>query len=332
MQSMNDYDLHIFQRWAHLDKPDSVILQSGSNDIHGCASASELQTRFVDLMETAKRISPVVIGATVKARYPNSGEHQTTLNAHNAFVKTRTNGNRDYIDFYQALSPSGTVAAPDAADAAHLTTSGHQKLATAFDNVTVSRPAWVDTAKELDTKADKSYVDQRVPVSSFTGTGSPEGNVAAPVGSAYTDTAATNGAIRWIKTSGTGSTGWRVEYGDTGWRLIPNRNTEQAGQIYIRRVADTCFIRVSKYADPGNYARHMATIPVGFRPEGEFYGLIVDSSAQSTNSIVGSYTIRFLSWARNINGGTERPDHPQSGEMDYLTDDPWPTTLPGTPA
>ena len=47
--------------------------------------------------------------------------------------------------------------------------------------------------------ASKDYVDQRVPVSSFTGTGSPEGKVAAPVGSIYTDTAATNGAIRWIK-------------------------------------------------------------------------------------------------------------------------------------
>ena len=41
----------------------------------------------------------------------------------------------------------------------------------------------------------------------YRGTGSPEGKVAAPVGSTYTDTAATNGAIRWIKTSGTGATG-----------------------------------------------------------------------------------------------------------------------------
>lgn len=145
MQSINDYGFHLFQRWAHLDKPDSVIIQSGSNDIHTGASTAELQTRFADLVETAEMISPVVIGATVKARYPDSGEHQTTLNAHNAFVKTRANGNRDYLDFYQAVSPTGTVAAADAADAAHLSTSGHQKLATAFDTVTVSRPAVIDT-------------------------------------------------------------------------------------------------------------------------------------------------------------------------------------------
>lgn len=48
-----------------------------------------------------------------------------------------------------------------------------------------------------------------------TGTGSPEGQISAPVGSVYTDTAATNGSVRWIKASGTGATGWRDYYGDT---------------------------------------------------------------------------------------------------------------------
>lgn len=67
-------------------------------------------------------------------------------------------------------------------------------------------------AKEL---VSRQYVDQRAPLLSFAGTGSPEGNVSAPVGSIYTDTAATNGAIRWVKASGTGNTGWRNDYGDT---------------------------------------------------------------------------------------------------------------------
>ena len=180
--------------------------------------------------------------------------------------------------------------------------------------------------------ASKDYVDQRVPIGSFTGTGSPEGNVAAPIGSVYTDTAATNGAIRWIKTSGTGNTGWRVEYGDTGWRLLANRNESQTGEIYIRRVVDTCFIRVSKYLDPGNYAKHMASIPVGFRPDGQFYGMIVDSGAGSIHSVIGSYSTGNLSWARSIDGDYARPENPQSGELTYSTINPWPTSLPGTPA
>ena len=52
------------------------------------------------------------------------------------------------------------------------------------------------------------------------GAGFPENAVSAPVGTYYTDTLATNGAIRWVKAQGSGSTGWRVVYGDTGWRNV----------------------------------------------------------------------------------------------------------------
>lgn len=48
------------------------------------------------------------------------------------------------------------------------------------------------------------------------GTGSPEGVVAAPVGTRWTDTAATFGAVEWVKATGTGKTGWVVAVGDTG--------------------------------------------------------------------------------------------------------------------
>ena len=43
------------------------------------------------------------------------------------------------------------------------------------------------------------------------GTGSPEGVVTAPVGSTWRDTNATTGAIRWIKASGSGNTGWTLD-------------------------------------------------------------------------------------------------------------------------
>ena len=49
----------------------------------------------------------------------------------------------------------------------------------------------------------------------YRGTGSPEGKITAPVGSVYTDTEATNGSVRWVKASGTGSTGWRDDYSAT---------------------------------------------------------------------------------------------------------------------
>lgn len=54
--------------------------------------------------------------------------------------------------------------------------------------------------------------------SSFlTGTGFPNGVVAAPVGSIYVDKNLTCGALLWIKQTGTGNTGWKVLSGDTGW-------------------------------------------------------------------------------------------------------------------
>src|SRR5699024_6833992 len=46
---------------------------------------------------------------------------------------------------------------------------------------------------------------------------------------------------RWIKTSGTGSNGWVVEYGDTGWRDVTDRlepeklSKETNGYLHIRR-------------------------------------------------------------------------------------------------
>lgn len=45
------------------------------------------------------------------------------------------------------------------------------------------------------------------------GTGMPNGVVSAPVGSKYIDTNATNGAVEWVKSSGTGNTGWVVSVG-----------------------------------------------------------------------------------------------------------------------
>ena len=66
------------------------------------------------------------------------------------------------------------------------------------------------------TPAKETYLMESIAAAKpLVGTGSPEGEVAAPVGSVYIDTAATNGSIRWVKASGTGSTGWRDDYGDT---------------------------------------------------------------------------------------------------------------------
>ena len=57
------------------------------------------------------------------------------------------------------------------------------------------------------------------------GTGSPEGRITAETGTTYVDVNVTNGALKWIKESGNGNTGWRVLIGDTGWRTLNSVST-----------------------------------------------------------------------------------------------------------
>ena len=68
------------------------------------------------------------------------------------------------------------------------------------------------------------------------GRGMPNGVVAAPVGTTYVDEAVTNGALKWIKKSGTGNVGWDVLIGDTGWKIIPSVSKLGGSYVKVRRV------------------------------------------------------------------------------------------------
>ena len=68
------------------------------------------------------------------------------------------------------------------------------------------------------------------------GRGMPNGVVTAPVGTTYVDEAVTNGALKWIKKSGTGNTGWEVLIGDTGWKIIPSVSKLGGSYVKVRRV------------------------------------------------------------------------------------------------
>ena len=68
------------------------------------------------------------------------------------------------------------------------------------------------------------------------GRGMPNGTVTAPVGTTYVDEAVTNGALKWIKKSGTGNTGWEVLIGDTGWKVLPSVSKLGGSYVKIRRV------------------------------------------------------------------------------------------------
>ena len=162
------------------------------------------------------------------------------------------------------------------------------------------------------------------------GSGSPEGKVAAPVGSTYTDTAATNGAVRWVKTSGTGNMGWRVEYGDTGWRDITSNMTSSpaivmgaGAKIAIRRKNESVIFRVVGPATMGGTFGNIVAAQPGLRPD-------LDTNSPAAK---GASFRNTRSWIR-LEDGTRDATLAESGravETMWSTTEAWPTTLPGTP-
>lgn len=159
----------------------------------------------------------------------------------------------------------------------------------------------------------------------YRGTGSPEGKIAAPVGSVYTDSAATNGAIRWIKTIGTGSTGWGVEYGDTGMRNISTSSTATDGSFVIQRVGNLVWLFASTTTFDMSDGATITTLPVGFRPHRYVY--------TQTPSYWATDVLRTIRVVTSgdvvVRGGVG--SEVLNFTFPFVTNDPWPASLPGTP-
>ena len=75
-----------------------------------------------------------------------------------------------------------------------------------------------------------------LPIWEIHGTGMPNGVVEAEIGTTYVDKNKTNGALKWIKTTDGGNTGWEVLIGDTGWRTLNSVSRAGNSFIKIRRV------------------------------------------------------------------------------------------------
>lgn len=157
----------------------------------------------------------------------------------------------------------------------------------------------------------------------LSGTGSPEGSRPATVGTIYTDTAATTGAIRWIKASGTGATGWRVLWGDTGPRSLPLPDGLSNGLITIQRYADEVTIRLQSINVSGGAVINIFTLPPGWLPLTQPTGVAIIAGGTSVGALI-------------VNGGTLALHSPNGNFrhaiLKYQTPDPWPTILPGTAA
>lgn len=184
------------------------------------------------------------------------------------------------------------------------------------------------------------------------GTGTPNGNVAAPVGTTYVDTNATNGALKWIKRTGTNNQGWEVLTGDTGWRTLNINSKLGASYLKIRRKNDTVMYQfgglswgwfgIVRRGGPGYsiqpsdrernvFILGLHQVPQGFRSEFSLIGNIYNDKGTpyGTWYVGGPSDANMLRFQFTDPVPTDRDigDIRVSPIM-YLTSEPWPTILP----
>lgn len=184
------------------------------------------------------------------------------------------------------------------------------------------------------------------------GTGMPNGQIEAPIGTTYVDMNVTNGALKWIKQSGSGNTGWKVLIGDTGWRTLNSVSRAGNSFIKIRRVNNLVtyqfgglqwgWFGVGRRNGPG-FARHNSSgdrgakvlgtggIPTGFRSEASLIGGIYNDAGKPYGIwyLGGVTDSNFIQFTFNDPIPTDKDiGDIRVSAISYLTNEDWPTTLP----
>ena len=194
------------------------------------------------------------------------------------------------------------------------------------------------------------------------GTGSPEGRITAEIGTTYIDTAKTNGALKWIKATDGGNTGWKVVEGDTGWVLGWQYDTKKdvINKLYFRRINDVVHVKfepkintstispsVNLILDSGGFESEDNLSIDGFKPVDDVVQTIFNTSngiysntagaensegSQGTGAVIIQYEYIYkdrkkaglqLQIVTSNLGVEENYVNPFS----YLTEDEWPITL-----
>ena len=192
------------------------------------------------------------------------------------------------------------------------------------------------------------------------GTGMPNGVVEAEIGTTYVDKNKTNGALKWIKTTDGGNTGWKVVEGDTGWVLGWQEDKgNNTNRMYFRRKNDVVHvkfnpeIKTSDISGETNLILNLGWDELvsdlsiqGFKPVDDIVQTIYrtsrdiySSTASAENSEgaqgTGAVIIQYEYYRRDKTGlklqivtsdlGVEQ-NH--VNPFSYLTEDEWPTQLP----
>lgn len=181
------------------------------------------------------------------------------------------------------------------------------------------------------------------------GTGMPNGKVEGKLGQTYVDTAKTNGALKWIKRTPSGNTGWAVLDGDTGWKTLNSTSKLGASFVKARRINDNVQLQfgglqwgwfgivrrggLGFVAHPGNREKKVfiltnGQIPYGYRTATSLIGPIYNDDGVSYGTwYLGGYGdanhLRFQ-FLEPIPADKDIGDIRVSN-ISYVTDDPWPT-------
>lgn len=180
------------------------------------------------------------------------------------------------------------------------------------------------------------------------GRGMPNGVVTAPVGTTYVDEAVTNGALKWIKKSGTGNTGWDVLIGDTGWKNLTISSKLGGSFVKVRRVNNVVSYQFgglswgwfgivrrggAGYVVQGSdrerncYIIQNNGIPAGYRTEASLIGNIYNDKGAPYGTWylggIGDYNQLRFQFTDPVPTDRDIGDIRVSS-ISYLTSDPWP--------
>ena len=195
-----------------------------------------------------------------------------------------------------------------------------------------------------------SSQDASTSSSELTGTGMPNGKVEGKLGQTYVDTAKTNGALKWIKRTPSGNTGWAVLDGDTGWKTLNTASKLGNSYVKARRINDIVQLQfgglqwgwfgivrrggLGFVAHPGNREKKVfiltnGQMPYGYRTATSLIGPIYnDDGVPYGTWYLGGYGdanhLRFQ-FLEPIPTDKDIGDIRVSN-ISYFTDDPWPTT------
>ena len=186
--------------------------------------------------------------------------------------------------------------------------------------------------------------------SELIGEGMPNGKVNGTIGQTYVDTKKTNGALKWIKRTPSGNTGWAVLDGDTGWKTLNSTSKLGASYVKARRINDIVQLQfgglqwgwfgivrrggLGFVAHPGNREKKVfiltnGQMPYGYRTATSLIGPIYnDDGVPYGTWYLGGYGdanhLRFQ-FLEPIPADKDIGDIRVSN-ISYFTDDPWPTT------